>query len=171
MTNITDDIIALIKEVPNITSREMYAYFPNATKSTVSSTIYNLKNKGVIVQTGKKQLQTKKGPHSFPCFQLSDNPTPLVRQRKLKNPTEAGLRAQLEDLRNKLCELEAWKREALERYPDLGVDPMTLKARAIVAEQLRAVGDNNLADLVVAGKKDETLLVKVTVRALEEGNE
>jgi hypothetical protein len=74
----------------------------------------------------------------------------------------------MKELRRQLAELEAWKEAAMSRFPDLAVSPIVLKARKLVADEVRAGGDMLLANQIVEGKKDETLLVKVAIKALEE---
>jgi hypothetical protein len=164
------EVLNLIRELPGITAREIYTFMPDVPKGTVSSSVTTLKSRGLIVEDGKKVLDTGSGPRPFPAYRESDNPLPPVKRLKLKKPTEAGLQARL-DAANKLIEeLQAWKADALRRFPELGVDPIVLRARSIVASALRAAGDPTLADLVTRGAKDETMLVKVTVKALEEAD-
>lgn len=160
-------ILEVVRELPDITSRELYTFVPDVPKGTVSSIVHHLKAKGVLVESGDKFLPTLKGDRAFPTYRVSDNPTPPVPKLKNNKPTDAALKMVIEELRNQISELEAWKKNALERHPDLAVDPVVLKAREIVAAELRASGDNTLADLVVSGAKDNTMLVKVTAKALE----
>jgi hypothetical protein len=164
-----EDILEIIRELPSITAREIYTFVPHIPKGTVSAALHNLKMQGIVVETGRKSLPTAKGERAFVTYAVSDSPapTPLVRKLKNNKPTDAALQMQIEELRRQVSELEAWKKNALERYPDLGVDPLTLKARQIVAAEVRASGDKHLADLVLSGAKDDTMLVKVTAKALE----
>jgi hypothetical protein len=174
MTTPTQEVTNTIKALPGVTTRELYELLPHLKQTVVSYAVHRLKMTGAIVEGEKKELPVKgvRGKtRLFSTYLVNDNPTPPVKRRKLKSPTEAGLKAQLEEARAKIAELEAWKQGALARHPDLGVPPVVLKARAIVAAELRAAHDHNLADLVMSGKKDETLLVKVTIKGLEEGDE
>jgi hypothetical protein len=134
--------------------------------------VFWLKNKGVIEESGKKVVTMKNGvPKYVPTYALSSNPTPNVVKMKRKAPTEAALHMQIKQLNAQIAELEAWKRDAIARYPDLAVDPVVLKARKLVAEEVRAGGDHTLADQIARGVKDETLMMRVTIKALEEGND
>lgn len=164
-----DEILAVVKELPGITAREIYEFMPHVPKGTVSSAIHGLKVQGYFT-FGTKVLPTRKGDREFTTFTLSPNPDPKYAPviKKRKTPTESGVNAQLEQIKAELAELKAWKDMAIARYPDLLVDSTVLKARKIVAAELKAAGDCNLAEQVLAGKKDETMLVKVTARALEE---
>ncbi len=74
----------------------------------------------------------------------------------------------IEPLRKQIAELEAWKAEAIARYPDLAVPPLVKRARQLVAEMLRSSNDHGLAGQVVAGTKDGTMMMRVCVAALEE---
>jgi hypothetical protein len=160
-------ILEVIRELPDITSRELYTFVPHIAKGTVSSIIHNLKVRGVLVENGSKALPTLKGVRSYPAYRVSDNPVPPVPKLKNDKPTDAALQMRIDELSRQVCELAAWKTDALARYPDLAVDPIVLKAREIVAAELRATGDNALADLVMSGAKDNAMLVKVTITALE----
>jgi hypothetical protein len=162
------DVISVIKELPNITSRELYTFVPQVPKGTVSSIMHSLKAQGVITTTGYKTLPTLKGERSFVTYAVSDNPTPPVRNLKLKQPTDAGIREQMKELRRKISELEAWKEAAMSRFPDLAVSQVVITARKLVADEVRAGGDMLLANQIIEGKKDETLLVRVAIKALEE---
>ena len=68
--------------------------------------------------------------------------------------------------RDRIAELEAWKAAAIARYPDLAVAPEVLEARNLVADMLREDGDKLGAAEVLAGRRDHTPLVRVTLRAL-----
>jgi hypothetical protein len=168
----TNDIIALVTELPGITAKEIMDFMPHMSSAAVSSCLHSLKNKGTITLSGKKRMSTKVGPRAVPAYKIGDGtPAPRPKKMKLKSPTEAGLNAQLEALKQKVAELEAWKVNAMARCPELSVPPIVLKARELVAAELRAHADHTLADAVAAGKKDDTMLVRVTIKALEEGNE
>ncbi len=163
----TEEILEIIRELPNITAREIYTFVPHIPKGTVSSTLHGLKMQGIVVKSGYKTLPTASGDRPFDTYVVSDNPTPPAKKLKNDRPTDTALKMQIAELCSRINELEAWKKNALERYPDLGVDPLILKARQIVAAEVRASGDKHLADLVLSGAKDETMLVKVTAKALE----
>lgn len=65
-----------------------------------------------------------------------------------------------------LEELRRWKTEAIERYPDLAVSPIVLKARQMVAEEIGS-GDPTMRDAVLAGQRDGTITMRVAVKLLE----
>lgn len=169
MSTITEEITAVIKELPEITAREIADLLPHVATGTISSVIYNMKNRGELIE-GRKVMPFKNGQKKFPAYTINPDPKPLARKMKLKVPTEAGLQARLDEANAKIAELEEWKAAAIARFPDLNVDPAIIKARKIVAAELKAAGDCNLAEQVLRGTKDETMLVKVTARALEEAD-
>jgi hypothetical protein len=165
---ITKEVLEVVRTLPGITAREVYTFMPHVPKGTVSSILHSLKIKGTVIEEGTKTLDTASGPRPFAAYMVSDSPVPLGKKRKLKQPTDDGLREQMKELRRQLVELEAWKEAAMSRFPDLAVSPIVLKARKLVADEVRAGGDMLLANQIVEGKKDETLLVKVAIKALEE---
>ncbi len=166
------EVLEIIREMPGVTSTEIISLMPHRSKAAITSMVFWLKNKGIIEASGKKAFTAKNGDTKHaPTYTLSSNPTPNIVKMKRKAPTEAALHMQIKQLVNTITELEAWKRDAISRYPDLAVDPTVLKARKLVAEEVRAGGDHTLADQIARGLKDETLMMRVTIKALEEGND
>ena len=166
------EVLEIIREMPGVTSAEIVALMPHRSKASITSMVFWLKNKGTIEESGKKIVAMKNGvPKHVATYTLSSNPTPNIVKMKRKAPTEAALHMQIKQLVNTITELEAWKRDAISRYPDLAVDPTVLKARKLVSEEVRAGGDHTLADQIMLGRKDDTLMMRVTIKALEEGND
>ena len=167
--NTTEEVIEIVEAMPGVTAREIYELCPHRKESSLSSTLFNLKNRGIL-KTSSKTLPTKIGPREFTTYFINTdpNPVPPAPRRKQKQPTDAGYKAQIEELKDKIAELEAWKQAAMSRFPDLAVSPIVLKARRLVADEVRAGGDTLLANQIIEGRKDDTMLVKVTIKALEE---
>lgn len=166
------EVLEIIREMPGVTSMEIASLMPHRSRAAITSMVFWLKNKGVIEESGKKVAPMKNGVSKYvPTYVLSSNPTPNIVKMKRKAPTEAALHMQIKQLLAQIAELEAWKRDAISRYPDLAVDPTVLKARKLVSEEVRAGGDHTLADQIARGLKDETLMMRVTIKALEEGND
>lgn len=164
-----NEILEIIRLMPGLTSTEIAELMPHVKKTTIAPAVHMLKNLGAIKTEGHKLITCANGkPKPVPTYVLSNEPTSNVVKMKQREPTEVGLRAQLESLKVKVSELEAWKADAIARYPDLAVDPVVLKARKLVASELRTSGDTNLASEVEAGRKDSTLMMRVTIKALEE---
>lgn len=166
------EVLEIIREMPGVTSAEIVSLMPHRSRSSVMSMVFWLKSKGAIEESGKKVISMKNGaPKHVATYTLSSTPTHNVVKMKRKAPTEAALHIQIKQLNAQIAELEAWKRDAIARYPDLAVDPTVLKARKLVAEEVRAGGDHTLADQIMLGRKDDTLMMRVTIKALEEGND
>lgn len=64
--------------------------------------------------------------------------------------SEPLLEAEIEALKAEIEELRAFKDRALAAYPDLGIDPLVLRAREIVAELLP-----EHRDVVLSGEADQ----------------
>ena len=152
------EIKAVLKELPDLTARELFCLIPDISEAAISTALYSMKNRGMFT-INRKAVPVK-----------NPDPKPPSKPMKLKAPTEVGLQARLDEANAKIAELEEWKTAAIARFPDLAVDPAIIKARKIVAAELKAAGDCSLADQVLRGLKDETMLVKVTARALEEAD-
>jgi len=178
------EITAIIRDLPGVTSRQIAEFLPNSNRSSIVSALNSLTTDGVVVVSGKSEAPatSARGPRSFTLYHYSlasqnqgtDTVTEPIYRRPSK-PTTAPvtdvthdeLRARIRTLEATVSELELWKKEAVARYPDLTVDPVVLKARRLVAEEVRASGDHTLADRILAGAKDDGLMVRVTIKALE----
>ena len=163
------EIKAVLKELPDLTARELFCLIPDISEAAISTALYSMKNRGMFT-INRKAVPVKNGHRTFPSYTLNPDPKPPSKPMKLKAPTEVGLQARLDEANAKIAELEEWKTSAIARFPDLAVDPAIIKARKIVAAELKAAGDCGLAEQVLRGLKDETMLVKVTARALEEAD-
>lgn len=163
------EILEIIREMPGLTSTEIATLMPHKNKATVASTVFSLKNEGVIEVSGQKEVAiVTGGSKPVPVYVLSTNPTPNVVAMKRKAPSEAALHVQIKELKEQIAQLEAWKAKAIAEYPNLAVEPVVLKARKLVAAELRASGDASLAHHVEVGDKDTTLMMRVAIKALEE---
>lgn len=163
------EVLEIIREMPGLTSTEIATLMPHKNKNTVSSTIFNLKNEGVIEISGQKDVAIVTGGYKgVPAYTLSTNPTPNVIKMKRRAPSEAALHMQVKGLKEQIAQLEAWKAKAIAEYPNLAVEPIVLRARKLVAAELRASGDMALAHHVELGDKDTTLMMRVAIKALEE---
>ena len=80
---------------------------------------------------------------------------------------QAHYQSAIARLQSQVIELELWKADAIKRYPDLAIPPLLKRAREIVADELRASGENDMAEKVVAGKNDKSLAVRLVLKMLE----
>lgn len=162
------EVLEIIRELPDSTSREIASLMPHMNPATVAATVNKLKMEGIVIESGSKVLDITNGTRTFVTYAISPNPTPVVARMKRTAPSEAALHLRIKELEATIAELRVWKDAAISRYPDLAVSPIVLKARKLVAEELRAGGDPALAEQVSLGRKDDTLMMRVTIKALEE---
>ena len=167
---ITEEVLEIIREMPGVTSGNIIELMPHTNKQTIYATLNAQYIRGVVVR--ETEESDGKGRPAFQWSMAPEGTTPPVKGRTVK-PTIAGpvpdtsitfspiLFRELEDLRR-------WKAEAITRYPDLAVDPIILKARNIVAEEMDGV-DDDYAAAVRAGKRDGVLAMRLVVKMLEGG--
>lgn len=163
------DILVAIEAYPGSTTQELINLLPHLPKSSVHTTVSTLFKRKKL-RLGEPKLG-KKGSmiYSYRTYYLNDGSVPPTpKSVSLKAPTEVGLKAQLERAQAEIVELRAWKEAAMSRFPDLAVSAVVIKARKIVADEVRAGGDTLLANQIVSGLKDSTLMVRVALKALED---
>lgn len=164
-----EEVLEIIREMPGLTTNEIYGLMPHTSRAAVNSMITFLTARGDIVRTeGKVETGPKGMARRNPTYAVSSNPAPKAVPHKTKEPSTAALHATIKQLHDTIAELEQWKQVAIARYPDLAVPPVVIRARKLVATEVRAGGDNALADQIIAGAKDATLMVRVAIKALEE---
>ena len=168
----TEQILEIITTMPGSTWRDVHTLMPHVTASVVTNTLHGMKARGIIRPNGRAQFMRSNGAPLFMAkYEVNPEGKPPESKREVTEPSLTALRAQSELLVATITELAAWKDDAIRRYPDLAVDPTVLKARKLAAQEVRAGGDHTLADQIVQGRKDDTLLMRVTIKALEEGND
>jgi hypothetical protein len=62
--------------------------------------------------------------------------------------------------------LQQWKEAALLRYPDLGVDPLLLEARALLAAEAERQNCTPASHNYINGNRDHTIAVQALVKVL-----
>lgn len=107
-------------------------------------------------------IEPQRGP--LPSVEVK----PVSGNGSIKTMSKASLRGRVAFLEQEVADLRAWKASALERYPDLAVDPLVLKARAIVAKVLCDRGDAEGAHQVKQGQRDGMPIMIATIAALNE---
>lgn len=164
-----DEVLEIVREMPGLTTNEIHALMPHTSRAALNSMVTYLTARGDILRTeGKQEMGPKGIARRNPTYAISSNPTPKAVKHKVKEPSTTALHATIKELHDKIADLEAWKQAAIARYPVLGVPPIVARARKLVAAEVRAGGDNALADQIIAGAKDATLMVRVAIKALEE---
>lgn len=142
-------VIETLKVMPNLTREEIADLNPDKGKADVFFAVQRLKKRGLLA-VGAKPSPRSKGRRTVQTFTIQDEQPKVV---------------PLVSSSDELQELRAWKAAAIERYPDLAVEPVVLEARRIAAQFLEGPAK---AD-VLAGKKDECPIMRATVEALERG--
>lgn len=174
--NVTrDKVLDTLRALPNITTNDLFELIPECPRYSVQSTVSKLYKRGVIVD-GPKKVETRAGGVKFSArtYAVSPKAAELLSGFKQYKSTavltDAGLNVRIEELKREVQELRAWKSDAMERFPDLAVPPLVLKARKFAADEARSSGDSQLANSIMCGHKDNTLLVRVALKILEEAN-
>lgn len=163
------EVLEIIRELPNSTTRDIATLMQDTPFGTVSSVVCELKDRGVIIVGGTRSVTSKDNiarPQS--TYILADenatlSPKPVIRKR----PTNTGYKARIKALETKVAELSKWKQSALEQFPQLGISPIILKARELVAAELRERKYEQQAQEVLAGNKDNSVSMTIAVKALE----
>ncbi len=160
----TDEILEIVREIPGVSVAEMIELMPHAPRGSVTSLPTQLERRGILVS---EMVPGNGKSRPFKRYRMNQHPIPSPAARKSKTPTSSGYEATINELRAKIKELQTWKDDAIERFPELAVPPVVAKARKIVGRELRARNDAHLAHQVEAGMKDDILPMKVTLIALE----
>lgn len=163
---IQSEVEEVVREMGPVTAQEVIQLMPHASRQQVYARLNTLEGRGKI--SSEKVPDPKDDRRKVNRYSYGGEPRAKAHKRKV--PTNQAQVINAADYRAKIAELEAWKADAIARFPDLAVDPDTIRARKIVHKMLIDSGDRNLAADVLAGKKDETMLVRACVAALSERN-
>lgn len=185
MVTIKNKILATLRQNPNSTTVELYALLPDLIQQTISSSIHSLRSTGEavvtsykVVQVGENGRKQKSNAYSAVVRSLWDDTSKdgLRVEKQLEKQLELKLLPEVKGNVIKaggsvypferVAELEAWKENAIERYPLLGTSVVLLEARRLVAEEARSEGCLTISEEVLAGKRDQSLAVRVLVKAL-----
>lgn len=158
---ISEEILYIVREEPGITGKRIREFFEGNGASSVITRLYasgHLRREPVPKPKGQIG-----GRQTF-RYWVCDDPKPVSKPTKLKQPTAAGWEARCHELEAKVAELQLWKNEAINRFPELTVPDIVLRARRIAAK-----ANPDFADALLAGKKDSSPIMLAVVAALEEG--
>lgn len=162
MTQMTqlEEALYLLKERgrEGFTAAELHEFFPDVKQGSVSAILSKLYSEG--------DLRRERVGKGFRYF-YEEGAKPEAVEHRQKRKTAAAVSHDLDAANEKIAELEAWKAHAIERFPDLAVRDVVIKARKIVADQLREGGDCRGANDVLNGQRDGTAILRATVTALE----
>jgi len=167
------DAIAQFPE--GLTCAELYDLFPDeGYKNAVFAAISAMAKCGVLKRHGERT-----SPKSGRLVSVYITAKPMSEFRwitggakskgNVRNlPTPPAIAARLDEANATIATLEAWKADAIKRFPDLAVDPAIITARKKVAALYRADGDNMKASAVIAGQHDHTPIMRAVASVIED---
>lgn len=163
-------ILDIVSAMPGCEYKEILT-LADASPYHVKEQLRILSDTGTLVKH-KKTFNTKqRGGRTFALtYTINDGSPkalsiPPVTVRKQVEWAKAV--AAEKEMYAELTELKAWKADAIARYPDLGVEPLILKARKIVANIYHAKMDTARKEDALKGRLDKTPIMEATVAALE----
>lgn len=163
MRSITEEIYEIIREIPGSTSAEIVTLMPHVNKQSIYSRVNMAHTQG--------HIRREKVDGSYRFYMVEGQPVPVVKARKrpkiLDAYNHAQNQAKVDSLNAQIAELQAWKADAIARFPVLGVDPAVLRARDIVAKVLRERNDGASAKEVQEGRRDGSAVIAAVLAALE----
>lgn len=164
------EILEVVKAMPGVSGADVCALCPEISPREASKALSVMYSQGVLTRRFapiEREDSKRGGARGHFCCTVNDHPEPTppapVRQRR--SPTLGGLAVQVAELKARIAELEAWKADALKRYPVLAIPPIVIRARRITTEALRDV-DRPTADRIEAGLMDRSPIMLATIHAL-----
>lgn len=149
-----EQVMEIMKTMPGLRLTEI-AQFVEFRRESVSARLTQLKREGRVKHEDGKYYPGNGTP------QLPAIPPKL----RIRKSTKDNLR--ITELEEEILQLKAWQQSAIAKYPDLGVDPKILAARALAIEYYRRLNDSHKIADIKAGKLDETPLIQVALMAME----
>lgn len=145
--SVASEVLETVRGWPGITSPQLKEVMQLKNPHGVDSTLHYLVKQGRLRRDGIKR------PQGY-YIATKDAPKPIT--------TDAG--DKIRDLQAKVAELEAWKADAIARYPDLGIPPLLKRARQIAAKRFKSEPAHSD---IVSGRKDNSALILAIMDALE----
>lgn len=151
MTLIDKEILAIVRELPDLTRHEVAELMSHLNKYTVFKHLQRMTERGVLALGSRRNPN---GNRHFNTYKVAAGPAPtkvlpLVNDR-------------LRDLEGQVATLEAWKEAAIARFPDLAVAPAVLEARKIVAQHFV----NGDVQTIMRGGWDDKPIMRVALEAM-----
>lgn len=165
MSTVTNEVLEVIRVMPGLNSGQILELMPHVKRKDIDRIVNRLYVSGRIT---RQPGPIARNGQPANVFFISDTGKPPMRQYVGKNGTPAD--AVFADMKKRVAELEQWKVDAIARFPDLAVDPIVIRARKIVAAELRATGeagDCKFADEVMLGRRDSGLSMRLVIKMLE----
>jgi len=143
-------VIEALRGEKHITARDI-CELTGMSRGTVGSILTRLKKKKLVFESTIENPHP--GPHRHVSgFRLTENPAALVKAEKNGNrKRNTATRAQVDQLKQEIEKLSQWKDWAISIHPDLGADPLVIKARLIFASKL---GLESEREHVMSGARD-----------------
>lgn len=168
MKQVHKEILEVVREFSGATLEQIVQLMPHVGPASLKKEIRSVYLMGYL-DKGHTPNKSGQGKRLF-TYSVNDNPQPrnepiITRRKRL--PTESGYTFQINALKEQIAELENWKQDAIERFPDLAVPPTVFQARKWVAAEMRQCGDHAMACEVEAGRKDGILPMRVAIRVLD----
>lgn len=157
MTDCEKDIRLVLKELPNLTNQEICELLPQHNPLTVRKRIQIMEAQNQLLVTARPRPPGSKGRSTLKVYDINPNPKRTVAVKPLTNDAISELKA-------KVAELEAWKSQAIARFPDLAVEPSVLRARQLVAKRFT----NGEAQAILRGDWDAKPIMQVVLEAFED---
>lgn len=164
-----NQIDEIVREIPGLTAAEIRVLLPGTSQGSLASILSQAVAKGKYLRGEKRNPKGYgRGNRSIlSTFSVNPDPKPVPVKFARKTPTANGYEANIDELRKQVEQLEHWKAAAIERFPDLAVDPLVLAARKLVAKRVGET-DRRLAGEILAGQKDGILPVQIAIEALSQ---
>jgi hypothetical protein len=164
-----EEVLNVLKRNPNSTTKELSALMPHIEIDNISHAVSSMADKNIVFVTGKK---SEVGPSGRTCTHRAysvkyENSKDASPKPASKLPTQSDLFGELVNtLEAEVTALQQWKEAALLRYPDLGIDPLLLEARALLAAEAERQGVKPASHNYINGNRDNTIAVQALVKAL-----
>lgn len=162
---IEKEILEIVRELPGATPAVIADLMPHVKLSSIQPAVSRMYAAGWFTRE-EVAIKRSNGIRKTFAYTANAERRPPVIERKRKAPTDAGMKARIAQLEAENAELRAWRVEAEQRFPDLKVPPVVIRARQIVAETLRSDGDTRHAQEVLSGAKDCSPMVRAVIHAL-----
>ena len=163
MVLMKDEVFQAVQLLGAATANQVLELLPNTNVGSVPSALLKAFQSGLLVR--EKLLRPGRKGIEY-AYKVNPDPAKTPPPKPPKAPTPVGLEMRLSDALQRVAVLEAWKAAAIARYPNLGVDPKVLEARAIVAKVFKDTHDLSRAQSVEAGQNDTSPIMLATLAAL-----
>lgn len=154
--SVNQKVVDAIRSIPEMCRSEIIFLLSDVSQKQVSNAISRMVHKGQLAVT-EKPNPAERGPRVVQAYTWVGNQK--AKRQPVTDPV-VGLKA-------RIAELEAWKADAIARFPDLATDPVVLEARKIAAAEFDT--DPAMRDAILAGRKDECAIMRAVTAALSRG--